>query len=606
MAKLDSSFSIAPAANVVEALRSSGYKTPAHALAELLDNSIQASAKHIELLVDEETKLVSKRRRTSICTIAVLDDGVGMSGATLREALRFGCGSRLTDRSGIGRFGMGLPNSSFSQAKKVEVYTWQNGRDSAVYSYLDLEEIKKDGMEIVPEPTKKAIPDHWVERAKELGSNSGTLVVWSKLDRLTVRKFATLKAKSEELIGRMYRYQLASGEVSIRMAAFGESSVATAEHFARPTDPLYLMERTSCPAPWDERAMSEPYGDPRIFEVEFGDAVHEVRVQFSIARPEARTTSDGRKGGSQPHGKHAKRHMGLSVVRADRELELVDLSGGKTIERWIGAEISFPPALDEVFGVTNNKQSATALREMVKGDLLSYAETLGYESKLDLEQAMEEDGDPNVALLEIVSYIQKSWKHAFGSIDSREKKSREKRHRDLGAGSAEVRGTAATRARKEGGFVGGSDAEEGMPAGEREATISSDLEGLGEGTEAASVDAARIVSSNLKFHFTHKALDSGAFFGVQNSAGAIIITLNVEHPAYRHLISVLEPGEHDGESELSAEDRAKAAHVGLRLLLEAWARTEDEMADNPQQRQRARRFREDWGYVAASFFDGEL
>ena len=30
-------------------------------------------------------------------------------------------------------------------------------------------------------------------------------------------------------------------------------------------------------------------------------------------------------------------------------------------ERWWGAEIEFPPTLDEVFGVPNNKQAATAL-----------------------------------------------------------------------------------------------------------------------------------------------------------------------------------------------------------------------------------------------------
>ena len=43
--------------------------------------------------------------------------------------------------SGMGKFGMGLPNASISQANRVEVYSWQNGE--CFYTYLDVDEIKK-------------------------------------------------------------------------------------------------------------------------------------------------------------------------------------------------------------------------------------------------------------------------------------------------------------------------------------------------------------------------------------------------------------------------------------------------------------------------------
>ena len=74
---------------------------------------------------------------------------------------------------------------------------------------------------------------------------------------------------------------------------------------------------------------------------------------------------------AEPHGKHARKNMGVSIVREDRELELDDgWSQGKNVayERWWGAEISFTSAMDHVFGVTNNKQSATILNDTAKKD----------------------------------------------------------------------------------------------------------------------------------------------------------------------------------------------------------------------------------------------
>ena len=50
-----------------------------------------------------------------------------MDAETLTEALRFGGTTSFNSRKGLGRFGMGLPNASLSQARRVDVYTWQQG-----------------------------------------------------------------------------------------------------------------------------------------------------------------------------------------------------------------------------------------------------------------------------------------------------------------------------------------------------------------------------------------------------------------------------------------------------------------------------------------------
>ena len=102
---------IIPLRLAIKAMRDSGYKNTAYALAELIDNAAQANATMIEVLCVERRELVRERERSRLHEIAVLDNGTGMDARTLRMALQFGNGTRLDDRSGIGRFGMGLPNA---------------------------------------------------------------------------------------------------------------------------------------------------------------------------------------------------------------------------------------------------------------------------------------------------------------------------------------------------------------------------------------------------------------------------------------------------------------------------------------------------------------
>ena len=166
------------------ATRDSGYKGTESAVAELVDNALQAGARNVLINV-----AVHSENPDCPLQISVLDDGSGMDKRTLRQALRFGGTSRFNDRSGLGRYGMGLPNSSLSQARRVDVYSWQRpGR--VLWSYLDVDEIARGKCTDVPEPNSTSLPD-WAENVE---SGSGTLVVWSKCDRLDHRRASTIAA----------------------------------------------------------------------------------------------------------------------------------------------------------------------------------------------------------------------------------------------------------------------------------------------------------------------------------------------------------------------------------------------------------------------------
>lgn len=600
------SFSIVPPHLAVKAMRDNGYKNAAYALAELMDNSIQAGASHVELLVAEQVTPLAQRDRRRIHQIAVLDDARGMDRDTLRIALQFGNGTRLDEDKwdGIGRFGMGLPASSISQCQRVEVWTWQDGIENALYTYLDLQEIADQSMVEVPEPVVKSPPQLWRDVGKAWGK-SGTLVVWSTLDRLMWKTALALIDNSEFVVGRMYRRFLQSGAVSIRFAAFDANRPqnVSIERAARPNDPGYLMTGTSTPEPWHQDTLFDPWGDDdyEIEQmVEFRGQAYPVHIRFSIAKEEAR---QGHAPGARPYGKHAARNTGVSVMRAGRELELDDgwADTSDPRDRWWGIEIEFPPALDEIFGVTNNKQHAHALSELAKmdiDDLLTDGRSLA-----ELREEMEQDEDPRAPLIDIAYKIQKTrnvLRRLLRAQTASEERRGRRRHDE---NSPESRATEITRHRQEEGHSGQSDAGETMPPEQRQIEIEAELETIGVPAQAAKELAARTISDGLKYVFADADLETSAFFSVKQKGGSIIITLNTSHPAYSTLDEVLDRDPTEGNDE-DLRQRLKNTSDGLKLLLMAWARYEDEQPDGPRRNQ-AQETRADWGRLSRQFLQQE-
>jgi hypothetical protein len=601
---------IVPAHLAVQAMRDNGYKNAAYAIAELMDNSIQAGATQVELLCGEKKELLSKRMRSRINQIAVLDNGKGMDATVLRLALQFGNGTYLDEdkHTGIGRFGMGLPSSSISQCKRVDVWSWQNGVENALYTYLDLDEIKKKKLSEVPEPEPKPIPKLWQQVGNSF-DNSGTLVVWSQIDRCIWKTGAAIIDNSELLIGRMYRNFLEQGQVKIRMMAFDLDNPTTVifEKDALPNDPGYLIEKTSCPAPFDSKSMFQPWEGKDMYEwtcpINFRGQVHEVKVRFSYAKEEARITGTGRNPGDEPYGKHAGKNVGVSVVRAGRELELDQTPVIKydPVERWWGVEVDFPPALDDLFGVTNNKQSARNFAELLKLDIDTLLK--GGKTISQLKEEFEEEEDPRGPLLEIAQKIESQLSIIRRLLKSQTKGTRSKNKRHDRKPDAEEVATVATEERKREGHIGQSDQDESKPKDIRQREIKETLTTEGVPEARAEELAAKTVNDGLKYTFAEADLETSAFFSVRPRGGAIVVTLNTSHPAYDKLVEVLEDDVEGVEADTLRERLANSME-GLKLLLMAWARYEDEQPDG-KRRQDAQDARVDWGRVARQFLDLE-
>ena len=185
-----------------------------------------------------------------------MDDGHGMSREDLWNALRMGEGTRRV-RGTLGKFGLGLPNASMSQCRKVEVYSWRN-RSSALYTVLGPECVA-DGKVSIKKPEKKPVPEDIMAKSRMAESKSGTLVIWSDLDRISMKKGRTLIDNYKLALGRIYRHMIHSDGVKIRMMSFYKNEEPYTEAIV-PNDPLYQMIPSSTPAPFDNKKLFSPTG----------------------------------------------------------------------------------------------------------------------------------------------------------------------------------------------------------------------------------------------------------------------------------------------------------------------------------------------------------
>lgn len=592
-------YDIFPPHLLAESIRDSGYKTTAHAISELIDNSIQAGGSLVEVFCVEEQQLVEQRRWHRVVEIAVLDDASGMDAETLRMALMFGNGKYLHDRTGIGRFGMGLPNSSLSQCKHVEVWSWESGPDNALYSYLDISDITAGRMREVPDPKPKAVPDRWRDVAERPLGESGTLVLWTELDRVNWRGAQATLENTEFLVGRMYRKMIHEDGLRIRMAAVRADQVHW-ETDVRVNDPLYLMAPSSTPSPFENTPMFRTWGEgEQEFTVELADGSHVIIVRATYATDDTMTPQTGPADpGHHEYGKHAGKNRGISIVRARRELDL-DTSwnrGDIYRDRWWGIEVDFPPSLDEVFGVTNNKQAATHFSELAE----FFADEDRSEEWEELREVWREEGDPRYHLMDVANYIaeqRNQMRIRLKQIRSGTRKKKETRHEST------VEDRASDKIKERQQQVQAEVADDPTTPEAVYETVFKELTttgGMAERDAREIADAVRVLDRRVIFVETDE--DSNAFFSPKALPGVHEVRLNLKHPVHRLLIEALDASAGDDIGELKV--KLQKASDTVKLLLCAWTRYELEAREIP--RRKIADVRREWGKMATIFLDEEL
>lgn len=557
----------------LDAMRYGGYQNPAYALAEVIDNSVEANASMIEVMCKEIMNEDVGRLR--MLEIGVLDNGDGMSQNDLWDSLLSGEGTRHTTGS-IGRFGVGLLNSSLSQCKRVVVYSWTNPKN--IHSvYLDFDEsLRTHKLPSVSGPIKDTIPDEWQKQSSSSLPKSGTLVVWSKLDRCVWKKSDTLIINSERLIGRIYRKFINNKKTKIRMMSFNDATSKTnIDKYIVPNDPLYQMIPSSTPSPWDKKTMFQLNGDKweEVFPMrDQNGKSHDVWIRCAYATKEARK---GSQAGAKSHGHHANFNLGVSVMRAERELSLDTnlLQTYNPKERWWGVELEFPTALDDVFGVTNSKQDATSLSAMTK--------RVGSVSRNELDdfKDFDEESKQMFELAKLLALRIRHMRDTVGKQKEGEGTSKNKRYAGL---------TEKKEARTKEGHLSITDTNRDTKS-QKELEEAYKLDTAGTDEEGESLDP------KTRVEFVNANLSGSQFFDVGLDSSVEVIKLNINHNAYKNLIELVSKIPSDIKLE-EALRRLHSARRGLESLLASWACFEDEEI-NPELRKKIADTRYNWSKV---------
>ncbi len=325
------------------------------AVGEVIDNSIQAGAKKVRLIINFKAS-----QEEPITSIAFGDDGTGMPSDVLHRCLQLGYSTRYNDRGGIGRFGVGATLAAINQCKKIEVYSKEKNGDW-LYTHIDLDLITADPseMEEIPTPKKKPIPSD----LKELvGSTSGTLVIWSKYDRQPAPA-ANMIEELHVWVGRTYRKFIWDG-VEIRING----------DIVKAIDPLYatttLTKFPEDPRAHEYREILLPWPVAHEDRVDGGPIESTIRIKMSLLPKEFRA-NQGMGNARQTTDRHIHLNEGVSILRNGREVFYDHIpwwpgTPFKEIDRWWGCEISFDAILDGQFMVKNIKRGAVPVRELKK------------------------------------------------------------------------------------------------------------------------------------------------------------------------------------------------------------------------------------------------
>jgi hypothetical protein len=352
----------------LESWRDSGLDLAA-ACGEPIDNSIEEGASTVRI----HTERGDYEGHKAIVRIVFADNGRGIKEAILPNVLSMGFSSRYNSRQGLGRFGVGLKLAALSVARRVDIYTKAAGSSKYFQSFIDLDLINKKTQTYIEAVEVKGFPEDLAilmndERGKEF--KSGTLVVWSKVDRLSGggRYGTSLDQKLAELttfVARAYRKFIDQGT---RIELDGK---VIDLH-----DPLFLL---------DNPRVIKRYRDIRGEVIQTGVIPiddHEVTWTVSLIpvrfRPKQGSGGDRDDEGKSIEEFHIAENEGkLSILRNGREIyyDLVPklLPGGMQYgDRYIGIEVTFPAAVDEYFQVRHVKRGAepvSKLRDQLRGAL---------------------------------------------------------------------------------------------------------------------------------------------------------------------------------------------------------------------------------------------
>lgn len=548
------------AQTLISSLRDVGYNHTTSALCEHVDNAIEAGATEIRVYFRQD----GKRGGYSI-DAAVYDNGRGMAPNVLKIVCSFGGSMNFNNRSGIGRYGMGMKTAALSISPIMELYSWQE--PSAIYNMtLDVEEIGKERANLIelPEPRIVELPDELAEiftkpmvypkdhheqellaynkadLLEHLGA-SGTIVYMPECDRLTYAKAQTLADHAIKEMARVYRRSISSG-----------IKIYVNNKLLEVVDPTFSMANGRHTKIAELSAKHSQLVTGKTIQIklsENGQQTAPVTVRLYRLPIEEWSTLSRK---TLKNDLRVFDGQTVTIFRNDREVyagSVPEIIKRHNINHWFRLQIDFPGVLDEAFGIASNKQGvrmkdyvSKTIRDAMRDDIANVSEEIRrFQGK---QQSEQRAAKPSASELKATAADPFQFK-SFNALTHEEESQLE----------ANLRGLAVTLKRD------------------------------GETDEEAF---SRVKSSQYLIDFRHD--EYWPFYHATNRFGKVILTINTAHPFYEQLYKPIQQmklkansaDEGEENQDLATSEAEQGPTVALDLLLLSLARTQSIMSADDQ------------------------
>ncbi|MCK4522385.1 MAG: ATP-binding protein [Nanoarchaeota archaeon] len=340
---------IPSAKRLIKSLRDIGYDFST-AVADLVDNSIEAGATRIDILVEFDGDKSFVR---------ISDNGKGMTVDELKEAMRYGS-ERAYNKEDLGKFGLGLKTASMSQCQCFYVASRTMEEINFIPAFCwDLAHIEKTNKWEIIEPKEKQILSLLRD---PLNEHKGTVVLWQRVDRM---------------LGFKHPYGEPARKKLISMCRELEGYLAMVFHkfLAHETsrEPLEIYLNFNKIEPWDPFARNE--SETKELTHHKVKLIHEgargkILLQpYILPTKEEFSSPDSFRHASGP--KNWNQQQGFYIYRANRMIQSGGWCGIRTRDehtKLSRIELNFSPVFDNAFKINVAKMSVQ-LPVQIKEDI---------------------------------------------------------------------------------------------------------------------------------------------------------------------------------------------------------------------------------------------
>jgi hypothetical protein len=342
---------IPSAHRLITSLRDMGYDFSA-AVADVLDNSIEALASKVEIDVHSEG---------DNSWVRITDNGVGMKSGQIREALRYGTARKYDARNSLGKFGLGLKTASMSQCQHVTVASRSSSARPEIAAHAwDLSHVMATDRWEILEVGREEHPELWHEPLRE---HTGTVVLWRRLDRIlgfknpygemAKKRLAGMCRELEEHLSMVF-HRYVAGEADRRKVKITINGKAV-----RPWDPFVRQEKGTMRL------------EPVTLHYDHEGTHGEILIEPFVVPHQAEFSS------AEAHAAAAgplrwNRQQGFYIYRANRMIQSGGWSNLRTLDehtKLARVALSFDPRLDDAFRINVAKmrvQLPRQLREQIE------------------------------------------------------------------------------------------------------------------------------------------------------------------------------------------------------------------------------------------------